>query len=274
MQFFKVEGLGNDFVLVDIRDHEPAEVDRALGELRQQAPRLCDRRRGIGGDGILLVGPSVTAGADATMYVINHDGSRPQMCGNGLRCVAWYVQREATDAREMVRIDTDDGCKACRVQPHQGGADVEVDMGVPRDLGTQTPAAGAGRSFMGVSMGNPHAVAFVDDDETPEQLARELGPGLEVDPAYPERTNVEFARIEPGQPPTITLWVWERGVGITDACGTGACATAYAAVKQAKAPVGVPINVDLPGGRLVITVPEGAGVRMRGPARIVFAGRL
>ncbi len=121
-------------------------------------------------------------------------------------------------------------------------------------------------------MGNPHAITFVDAHEDPQQLARQEGPAIEVDPAFPRRTNVEFAQIQPDG--SIMLWVWERGVGITLACGTGACATACAAVWQGLAPAARPLAVDLPGGRLWITVDRArqGSVMMRGPARHVFEG--
>lgn len=271
LPFVKVEGLGNDFLLVDALDADRDAVEAELATWRERAPMLCDRRRGVGADGILLVAPAATASHHATMWVVNHDGSRPEMCGNGLRCVAHFVAHRR-GLRAPV-VETDDGPKPCTVEGDAVAAqvEVEVDMGPGRDLGHQAPAAGGGRDFHDVSMGNPHAIHFVKAGEDPEGLARTLGPRLEVDAAYPARTNVEFARRTEGG---IVLWVWERGCGITDACGTGACATACAAVWQGLAPAGEPIAVDLPGGRLSITVPTdpAAGVRMRGPARRVFHG--
>lgn len=269
--FIKVEGLGNDFMLV-----EGQAAD--LAALADAAPRLCDRRRGIGGDGILVVGPGSSPGAVRTMWVVNHDGSRPEMCGNGLRCVALWTA--ATVGRSEITIDTDDGPKRCVVTPSPSGApepgqqaEVEVDMGPARRGEPVTPAASDGRTFAQVSMGNPHAIAFVREAEDPETLARRLGPGMEVDPAFPEGTNVELAAVRDG---SIVLWVWERGCGITDACGTGACATAAAAVDAGHCPADVPIRVELPGGVLTITVPSDGrqGVRMQGPARLVFRGEL
>lgn len=271
--FVKVEGLGNDFLILDRTHLSAGAIARDIDRLQSHARRLCDRRRGVGGDGLLIVGPPQTPGSQATMTVINFDGSRPEMCGNGLRCVAHYVADRMGVANPT--IDTDAGVKACRVegQPQTVQVEVEVDMGPGTSEGTQTPAAGEDRTFVNVSMGNPHAIHFVAEDEDPEALARGLGPALEVDPAYPERTNVEFARVDPSSK-TIVLWVWERGCGITDACGTGACATACAAVWGGYLPADAPIRVDLPGGELLITVPSdrSAGVKMRGPARRVFTG--
>jgi diaminopimelate epimerase len=272
LRFTKVEGLGNDFLLLDRTGATLDAIERELDRLRDAAPRLCDRRRGVGADGILLVGPARHPTSDATMWVVNHDGSRPQMCGNGLRCVALWLARRP-GSRGSIRVDTDAGVKTCDVN-ESGEPWVEVDMGPGRALETVTPLAGDGRAFAQVNMGNPHAIAFVQDGEDPELLARRLGPGVEIDPVFEEGTNVELARLEPDGP--ITLWVWERGCGITDACGTGACATAFAAVLRGDRPAGKPIEVRLPGGSLSITVPEPsqAGVRMAGPARIVFSGEI
>ncbi|HEY8376548.1 MAG TPA: diaminopimelate epimerase, partial [Nannocystis sp.] len=233
-------------------------------------PALCDRRFGVGGDGILVVAPPRSPGAAATMIVVNHDGSRPEMCGNGLRCVALVV---AGGARELV-VDTDAGPRACTVRDFAPGTcssgQVAVDMGSPRWLGEHELG---GRRFTAVSMGNPHAVCFVGAGEDPEALARELGPAIEVDPAFPGRTNVEFARVEPDG--SLVLWVWERGCGITAACGTGACATVAAAVARGLAPCGRDVPVRLPGGPLQVRQDhEGAALVMTGPARVVFTGEV
>lgn len=267
LEFRKVEGLGNDFLLLDrLRGVDDAE----LASLREAAPKLCDRRTGVGGDGILIVAPPTKPGSAATMIVINHDGSRPEMCGNGVRCVAqWLAER--VDGGE-VRVDTDAGLRVCRVLSDDGvRAQVSVTMGPALALGDQSPAAASPRSFIGISMGNPHAICFVGANEDPERLARELGPKVEVDPAYPERTNVEFCRPDAEG---LTLWVWERGCGITGACGTGACATAAAAVQAGHAKPDRDLVVRLPGGDLSIRVPSDreAEVIMAGPARVAFEG--
>jgi diaminopimelate epimerase len=281
--FTKVEGLGNDFILLDRRELEPEALAAELAWARELAPRVCDRRTGIGGDGILVVGPGdPAAGTEATMIVVNFDGSRPEMCGNGLRCVAMWLAHGARAQRWTGTLATDAGPKLCVVDGHDGGPDpyrrgVTIDMGPAVELGTQTPAAGEGREFVGVSMGNPHAIHLLAEGvetPSPESLARTLGPALELDPAYaPAKTNVEFARLL--GPAALELWVWERGVGITQACGTGACATAVAAARAERVPFDEPVEVRLPGGRLQITAPRdpSAGVLMRGPARIVFEGR-
>ncbi len=279
LPFVKVEGLGNDFLLIDLSrpgdgplDPQPGRLAPApdpdalaahLTALQRDAPALCDRRTGVGGDGLLIVAPPQRPDSAATMLVINHDGSRPEMCGNGLRCVALFV----AGGPSTLRIDTDAGPRLCHVRARTSSeGEVEVDMGPAEPLGTRLVA---GRSFAAFSLGNPHAVAFVGPGEDPEQLARALGPQVERDPQFPARTNVEFARREPDG--SLTLWVWERGCGITAACGTGACATLAAAVAQGLAPADLPVRVQLPGGPLTVRLTAGH-VLMTGPARLVFRG--
>ena len=267
LSYLKVEGIGNDFLLVDRLSLGPDELGEELGQLAQRAPALCDRDSGIGADGILVV-TAGTDGAPARMIVINHDGSRPEMCGNGLRCVAHYVADRLELGERAFDVLTDAGALRCAVLERQDDAhaDVSVDMGPARFGETKTPPAAEGRRFVDVSMGNPHTIAFVGPDEDPEQLARGLGPAIEVDPLYPDRTNVEFARVNDDG--SLTLWVWERGCGITLACGTGACATAAAAVAAGHLEAETWIPVHLPGGTLRIRVPAepGAGVQMQGPS--------
>jgi diaminopimelate epimerase len=271
VSFTKVEGLGNDFILLDRLDHAGEAIAQAVAWASRLAPVLCDRRTGVGADGILIVGSGAPTDTLATMIVINADGSRPEMCGNGLRCVAAFLA--ARFDKVQFRVHTDAGARDCAVVERHGNAShIRVDMGPARPLGKETPASGGARSFVGFSLGNPHAVCFVGADDDPEMLAREQGPAIEQDPVYqPHRTNVEFARVESGG---ITLWVWERGVGITQACGTGACASAAAAVAERLLPADHPIEVRLPGGSLQIVIPSeaGAGVQMTGPCRHVFSG--
>ncbi len=294
LPFVKVEGLSNDFVLFDLRAQPrgirdaATPADRLVAQLSERAVEICDRRLGVGGDGILLLTDSDEA--DARMIVVNADGSRPEMCGNGLRCAAQALCPQGGS----IVVETDAGLLRCEVTRLEAGeskrtggpqdadtsiastlaprAEVLVSMGAAVDRGIATTVAAPGRPFHNVSMGNPHAIHFVDATESPEALARSLGPAIERAPEYPARTNVEFAHVE--DPEHITLWVWERGCGITAACGTGACATAAAAVAQSLAAPDRPIAVRLPGGTLAITVPgiPGAPVMMRGPARQVFAG--
>jgi len=272
IEFRKVEGLGNDFIVLDRRDASLDAIETELRELAELAPHICHRHTGVGGDGILVLGPPRRPDNDASMWVINHDGSRPEMCGNGLRCIALLA---AGKGQHVVTIDTDSGPCRCEVKAevaHFG--QVEVDMGAGRSLGESLPSAAQGRTLDLVSMGNPHAVAITEPYEDPEILARNLGPLIERAPEFPEGVNVEFVLLQPDG--DLRLWIWERGCGITDACGTGACATAVAVVRRGLAPADAPLTVHLPGGALEIVVPSDptSGVLMRGPARVVFEAQL
>lgn len=266
LTFRKVEGLGNDFLLIDRTALPWDALEAEVAALQPLAPALCDRRTGVGGDGLLVVG-SGPDGTDGSMLVINHDGSRPEMCGNGLRCVAQHLAELC--GRNTLLVQTDAGPKTCEVTGRGREVEVGVNMGPGQDLGTRTVAGG--RAYQAVSMGNPHAIAFVEED--PQTVCRTEGPAAETDPVFPDRTNVEFALMGKDG---MTLWVWERGCGITQACGTGACAAACAAVWSGRHEPGQPLAVDLPGGRLWITVPQdrAGGVHMRGPARIAFDGSI
>ncbi len=250
--FEKWEGLGNDFLLV-------READTS-GELSPDlVRRLCDRRRGVGGDGVLLVR------ADSPrMIVLNADGSRPEMCGNGLRCVAAML---AGDTACEMTVATDAGDRRARVS--FTGADealVEVEMGRAEIQADTEHADGSRRVvFTSVSVGNPHAISFAPLDQAERDR---LGPHIER--ATSGGTNVEFA--DKTGPASFDLVVWERGVGYTQACGTGACATAALACARGLAAYGEPIRVRLPGGELVITVSAGLDIVMMGPARRVFRG--
>jgi diaminopimelate epimerase len=255
LKFWKYHGLGNDFVVVE--GPPLMEPGRAF--------RLCDRRRGIGADGVLTILPAQGGGA-AYMHVYNSDGSVAAMCGNGIRCVA----RHLADARGLsgeIRIETGSGTRACRI--HRGPSGeveaVTVDMGAARlegeqdfEVGTETLHA------VRVSMGNPHAVIF---GAASRARAESAGPAVER--LVPGGVNVGFA--EP-RPDGIDLVVWERGAGLTDACGTGACAAAVAAVRAGRTRGGAPVEVRVPGGALQITVGPDLSVRMKGPAERVFEG--
>jgi diaminopimelate epimerase len=260
LRFEKWEGIGNDFVLL--------ETDAELGpELIQ---RLCDRHRGIGADGILLI--SRTEGGEHRMIVRNADASRPEMCGNGLRCVAGFLASKAsTDALEL-SVATDAGDKRCVVR--RAGPDtyeVSVDMGHAR-LGEplEVRVDGTLHRFTTVDVGNPHAITFAPYEDS--DLDR-IGPVVATTP--PAGTNVELCRMTTsGGRPSIEVIVWERGVGRTEACGTGACAVAAAACEEGRVPFGEPVQVVLPGGPLEITVDAERALRMKGPARRVFRGEV
>jgi diaminopimelate epimerase len=307
LPFAKVQGLGNDFVVVDLRPGKPgAEVSPAPTE-PEVARALCDRNFGIGADGVLAILPG-DAG-DARMRVINADGSEAEMCGNGIRCVAKYLyEKDVGLRRPVISVDTGAGLLACAIDADGNGEvrTVSVDMGQPRLTRAEVPMSGPAQeravraplvargrnpvdgersfAFTAVSMGNPHAVIFVEDPAVSlRALAESYGPGIETDPLFPRRTNVEFARVRSSaRAPEIDVVVWERGVGITLACGTGACATAVAACLEGRVSAGSEIPVFLPGGPLFITVRQAdsgkasdyAGVTMRGPAALVFEAQV
>jgi diaminopimelate epimerase len=257
LTFWKYQGLGNDFVVVET----PDLMDAA------RAARLCDRRRGIGADGVLSVLPA-RAGGVASMHVFNSDGSVAAMCGNGVRCVARHLAERRGLAGDLL-LETDAGPKRCVVHRDRSGhvESISVEMGPARWEGEEEfHAAGEVLRAHRVSMGNPHAVFF---GEATVARATSLGPVIER--AVPGGVNAGFAAPRAGG---LDLVVWERGAGLTDACGTGACAAAVAAVKGGLLPAGAPLEVRLPGGALQITVaPDLVAVTMRGPAERVFDGK-
>ena len=268
---YKYEGLGNDFVLLD---------RRASGEdISPRAARaLCDRRRGVGADGVLVLLPSRVAAA--RMVVHNADGSLAEMCGNGLRCVVKHLL-DGHPAEDTLAIETGAGVLSSRVHRRSGAVDeVEVELGPARLTAPNLPPAPGGGPFRGVrvegvdfpgtavNLGNPHLVLL----GAPQEVVREHGPRLEHLPGFPERTNVEAVRrAHEG----LSVWVWERGAGLTDACGTGAGAAVVAAFLAGWVSPDVFIPVELPGGRLAVRVAADLGrTTLRGPARFVFGAEL
>ena len=260
--FGKYEGAGNDFLLV--------EVETETSVSPEDATKLCDRHFGVGGDGVLLVLPAAKSGRRARMVVLNADGSRPEMCGNGLRCVALLLaEKDGVDQAEYV-LETDAGDRAARVERRGAVASVTLGMGVGKLGGTRRfEVKGREQDFLDVRMGNPHAIAFVHGVSTAELDV--FGP--EISHHTPGGTNVEVvsARSSGG----FSVLVWERGVGRTLACGTGAAAVAVAAATTGRAPFDRPMVVELPGGELRLTVAEGSlDVTLEGPARHVFSGQV
>jgi diaminopimelate epimerase len=284
MRFAKYHGLGNDFLVVDLR--ELKSDDAAAAQEPDVVKALCDRQFGVGGDGVLAILPG-GPGADARMRVLNSDGSEAEMCGNGLRCVAKELYDRGGLHKDSLAIDTGAGRLVCAIDDRGGkAAQVTVSMGAPRLLRGEIPMTGPANercveqpltidgvelAITAVSMGNPHAVAFVSKDQ--RHLAETIGPKVEHHAWFPRRTNAEFARMI--SPTEIELVVWERGCGITLACGTGACATVTAAVITGRSEAGKDVLVHLPGGDLTIRVlPDMSNVLMRGPALHVFDGEL
>jgi diaminopimelate epimerase len=258
LAFLKYEGIGNDFVLVEA-EHED-RVPTAL------ARALCDRHFGVGGDGALVVTPG-RGRTDARMRVINADGSVPEMCGNGLRCAALHVARRRGIERGVILFETDAGERSCSIDDQGGKGLVTVDMGIVRHTGDVRISLGEDAWELALAdAGNPHAITTVSADR--ETIDR-VGPQLATHATFPHGTNVEFASFADS---TVRLVVWERGVGVTLACGTGACATVAVGVSKGWLPAGVPVAVTLPGGRLDVTIKDDGRAMMCGPARHVFSG--
>jgi diaminopimelate epimerase len=264
LEFHKYEGLGNDFVLVEA-EHE----DAVTPEL---ARALCDRRFGVGGDGVLLVLPPSSPGARARMRVLNADGSVPEMCGNGLRCAVLHVARARRQDAGEVTVDTDAGVRPCVIDDREGRGLVTVDMGVVRVIGDVRLDVGTGGpdewELTLADAGNPHAITT---RAATRAVIDAVGPRVATHAHFAAGTNVEFATFRKG---AIDLVVWERGVGVTLACGTGACASAAVGVAKGLVAPGEEIAVNLPGGVLFVTIVEDGRAIMRGPARHVFSGHV
>lgn len=262
MKFFKYHGLGNDFVLVDSRKEALDKVD-----LKKLAQDTCDRHFGIGADGLLLVWPSTKA--HYRMQVINPDGSEAEMCGNGIRCFAKYVYETDQLKEEVISVETLAGVllPAVILGADKQVVGVEVDMGTPKAIKNEKLTINNKEYIINnLSMGNPHAVIFVDDLSKVDLL--EIGPLIENDPHFPDRTNVEFVKVLNDK--ELEVIVWERGAGETLACGTGACASVVAANQAGK--INKRAIVHLPGGDLDIEIAEDSHILMRGPAEKVFEG--
>ena len=264
LDFHKMHGLGNDFVIVDQRSGK-------LSLSAEQIQRIADRRRGVGFDQLLLIEPSDAA--DAFMRVYNPDGSEAGACGNGTRCVARLMMEEHGLSR--VTIETRAGI--LEVKPELMGYAVkmgrpglgwdEIPLARPMDTLHLDIETGPLRRPTAVGMGNPHVVFFVDDAEAVDLEG--LGPALEHHPFFPERANIGVAEVKDEQ--TIRLRVFERGAGVTSACGSGACAALIAAVRRDLTKSSASVHLD--GGRLHITWGEDGQVLMTGPAAHSFKGR-
>ncbi|MBC7342740.1 MAG: diaminopimelate epimerase [Clostridia bacterium] len=280
MKFVKMQGLGNDFILVDtFQTSLPVEQSGQFQNLVQQ---LCDRHFGIGADGLALVLPSEKA--EVRMRFFNSDGSEAQMCGNMIRCFAKYVYNSGLVAGPSMQVETGAGIvKPEIIADHGDTALVRVDMGRPRRKREEIPMVGPPGEVLdeelslegqklritAISMGNPHCVLFVPDVNG--VAVETIGSLLENHQLFPEKTNVEFAEVlSPGE---VNLRVWERGVGETLACGTGACATVVAGVLLGR--LSRRVTVHLPGGDLDIEwCQRDEHVYMTGPAVEVFRGEI
>ena len=273
LPFAKLHGTANDFIYVDARAGFP-------GDPAAIARRLCDRRRGIGADGLILLLPSTEA--DGRMVIYNSDGSRAEMCGNGIRGLAKFAHERGLIPKNPLALETDAGVKALSLHLDGGRVTrVTVDMGMPEWRGREIPVDADGEildhalvvdgrtwSVTCVSMGNPHCVVFVDD--VAGLPLETLGPRFERHPFFPRRVNTEFVRVDDRE--RLTMRVWERGAGETMACGTGACAVAVAAARTGRSARRV--TVTLPGGPLEIDWRSDDRVLMTGDAVFVFDGQV
>lgn len=275
--FTKMHGCGNDYIYIDgfrYNIKNPGELSK----------KLSDRHFSVGGDGVIIIGPSDKA--DAFMHMYNADGSEGKMCGNGVRCTAKFVHDNFLPDKDVINIETRSGVKKIELKKENevvtGGT---VDMGKAEFDCAKIPAlfedGGVQKSLyidnceykvIPVSMGNPHAVIFMDDDFDIDRFEIEkTGPKFEKNPAFPEGVNTEFVKVI--SPDTFKMRVWERGSGETLACGTGACAVGAAAVKMGIADEGKDLKVILPGGELIINyTPE--RVLLTGGAVTAFTGEV
>ena len=277
MHFIKMHGIGNDYIYVD------EFLYKAPADIGDAARLASDRHTGIGGDGLILIQPSQIA--DCKMRMFNADGSEGRMCGNAIRCIARYMLERHPEIcpGDTVRIETLSGIKIITAHRDAEGKPsmLRADMGAPglspesipvltatpQDLSIEVP--GFSGSGVCVSMGSPHIVFFIDSDPSELDIAH-IGPAIESHSLFPERVNVEFVQTQPDG--SLKMRVWERGSGETMACGTGACATAVAAMLKGRTPQRT-ATVHLRGGDLIIEWnPDNNRVYMTGPAALVFEG--
>lgn len=277
IKFTKMQGCGNDYVYVNC-------MDKLIDNPEKVSQYISDRHFGIGSDGLILICPSDVA--DFRMAMYNADGSEGKMCGNGVRCIAKYVYEYGLTDKKKISLETKSGIKYLDMDIEDGKVQmVKVDMGAPilkpaeipvktdssMDSFINQPLNVNGNTFMVtcVSMGNPHAVVFVDDTKSLD--IRKYGPVFETHPAFPEQVNTEFVQVISRN--EINMRVWERGSGETLACGTGTCASVVACVLNGK--TDEKVTVHLLGGDLFIEYNRGNGtVWMTGPAEIVFDGEI
>lgn len=275
MNFVKMHGLGNDFIIVRAKSWEEA------GQLQRCSAAWCDRHFGIGADGLLVIGPDPEL--DMFMRIFNSDGSEAEMCGNGIRCVAVYARRCGLADKDCLAVRTLAGPRFPEIFPENGQLNkVRVDMGEPvlqrqfipmqgegSNVGVELEAGGESFLATAVSMGNPHCIVLVEDATTVP--LEKWGPLLEKHQLFPAATNVEFVQVlNTGE---LLVKVWERGAGITQACGTGACASLVAAHLNGR--VDRQAVVHLPGGDLHIEWRQNDNrVYMTGPAVEVFKGEI
>lgn len=276
MKFTKMQGIGNDYIYVNCFEEKVDDPERV-------SQIVSDRHFGIGGDGLVLIMPSEKA--DFRMRMFNADGSEGNMCGNATRCIGKFVYDNGLTDKTEITLETKSGIKYLTLYPENGKVKtVLVNMGKAVLTPADIPMKAEGESFINkpievlgsevyitaVSMGNPHAVTYVDDVVSLD--LEKIGPAFENHPIFPERVNTEFIKVLDSH--TIQMRVWERGSGETWACGTGACAAAVASVKNGYFKNGEEITVKLRGGNLFITYSTDGTVLMRGAAETVFTGEI
>ncbi len=283
IEFSKYQGLGNDFILIDDRHHAMPSLTP------EQAVQLCDRHFGIGADGVIFALPG-QADADYTMRIFNADGSEPEMCGNGIRCLAQFLTKleqaddrsAKTPVKQQFRVHTLAGVMVPQLRedgmvtvdmgiPYLSAAEIPTTLAAGTDKVINQPLAVAGQSWLVtcVSMGNPHCITVVDDVAVIP--LEQLGPQFEHHPAFPQRINTEFIQVV--RPDYVKMRVWERGAGITLACGTGACAVLVAGVLLGLCDRRA--TIELPGGSLDIDwSSDDHHVYMTGAAEHVFTGKV
>lgn len=278
LNFTKMTGLGNDYIYVDCTD------GTKLKNIPEIARKLSDRHFGIGSDGLILIDKTENSNSDFRMRIFNTDGSEAEMCGNGIRCVAKLIHDKNLNNSDKFSIETLGGVKKVKLIENEKGEcnEVIVDMGEPMFQDKNIPyniyepfnkdldinVEGEKMRFTVVSMGNPHAVTFVENlDDFQIEMC---GPVVENNPIFPNRTNVEFVEIIDKN--NIRVRVWERGVGETFACGTGACAAMVASGLNGYTDENV--TVELPGGKLKIEWGKDNHIYMQGPANTVYEGQV
>lgn len=277
IEFSKMHGIGNDYIYINCMDKMPDGIP-------QLAVEMSRRHFSVGADGIVCIcKPSAGVHADAKMRMFNADGSEGKMCGNAIRCVGKYLYDRGIAKKEELSIETLSGIKHLRLTVENGEctaarvdmgkailspADIPVKFDGARMINESVRIAGSEYKLTAVSMGNPHAVIFTD--EVKSLNLEKIGPLFENDPIFPERVNTEFVRVIDRE--NLEMRVWERGSGETYACGTGACASAAAAVLNGCSDFDSPIKVHLIGGELTISVGSDLRVTMTGPAELVYNG--
>ena len=274
IKFTKMHGIGNDYIYINC-------FEQKIDDPQTLARRMSPRRTSVGSDGLILICPSDTA--DAKMRMFNMDGSEGKMCGNGIRCVGKFLYDNGIAKKNVITVETLSGIKSLKIEAENGEAKfVTVDMGKPvlspRDIPVifdgermvNEPLQVMGKEYRitAVSMGNPHAVVWVDD--VASLPLEQIGPAFEHAPYFPDRVNTEFVQVLNDH--EINMRVWERGSGETLACGTGACASVAACYLNGR--TGTQVMVHLRGGDLAVELGEDGCIYMTGPATTVFEGEI